>query len=46
MSYLRSSCGVWRMDGESKENVYNRFGKLSKGEGMKCGEVEVVSAIP
>ncbi len=42
MSYLRSACGVWRMDGESNENAYNRFGTSSKGEGMKCGVVEGV----
>ncbi len=37
MSYLRSACGVWRIDGESNESVYNRFGMSSNGEGMKCG---------
>ncbi len=42
MSYLRSACGVWRMDGESNESVYNRFGMSSKGEGMKHGVVEGV----
>ncbi len=40
MSYLRSACGVWRMDGESNESVYNRFGMSSEDEGMKCGVVE------
>ncbi len=30
------------MDGESNENVYNRFGMSSKGEGMKRGVVEGV----
>ncbi len=35
-------CGVWRMDGESNEIVYNRFGMSSKGEGMKGGVVEGV----
>ncbi len=40
MSYLRSTCGVWRMDGENNENVYNRFGISSKGEGMTSGVVE------
>ncbi len=39
MGYLRRACGVWRMDGESNESVYNRFGMSSKGEGMKCGVV-------
>ncbi len=42
MSYLRSACGVQRMDGESNESVYNRFGMSSKGEGMKRGVVEGV----
>ncbi len=36
------ACGVQRMDGESNESVHNRFGKSSKGEGMKCGVVEGV----
>ncbi len=36
MSYLR------RMDGESNESVYKRFGMSSKGEGMKCRVVEGV----
>ncbi len=35
MSYLRSTCGARRMDGESNESVYNRYG-ISKGEGIKC----------
>ncbi len=30
-----------RMDGESNENVYGRFGMVSKGEGMSSGVVEV-----
>ncbi len=42
MSYLRGACGVWRMDGESNESVYHRFGMSSKGEGMKGGVVERV----
>ncbi len=42
MSYLRGACGVQRMDGESNENAYNRFGMSRKGEGMKCGVVEGV----
>ncbi len=42
MSYLRSACGIRRMDGESNESVYNRFGMSSKGEGMKCEVVEGV----
>ena len=40
--YLRTACGVSRLDGESNESVYNRFGMASKGEGMKCGVVEWV----
>ncbi len=31
-----------RMDGESNENVYRRFGMSSRGEGMSCGVVEMV----
>ena len=42
MSYLRTACGVSRLDGESNESVYNRFGMTSRGEGMKCGVVEGV----
>jgi len=42
MNYLRTACGVSRLDGESNESVYNRFGMTSKGEGMKCGVVEGV----
>ncbi len=41
MSYLRG-CGVNRMDGESNDNVYRRFGMSSRGEGMSCGVVEMV----
>ncbi len=29
-----------RMDGESNENVYGRFGMVSMGEGMNCGVVK------
>ncbi len=42
VSYLRGGCGVWRMNGESNESVYNRFGMSNKGEGMKCGVVDGV----
>ena len=42
MSFLRGACGIGRMDGESNERVYGRFGMSSKGEGMKCGVVELV----
>ncbi len=41
MSYLRSACGVSRMDGMSNESVYECFGMCHRGEGMKCGVVEV-----
>ncbi len=41
MSYLRGGCGVNRMDGESNENVYRKFG-MSSREGMSCGVVEMV----
>ncbi len=40
MSYLRGGCGEKRMDGESNESVYRRFGMSSRGEGMSCGMVE------
>ncbi len=42
MSYLRSACGVSRMDGMSNKNVYERFGMCHVGEGKKCGVVEEV----
>ncbi len=42
ISYLRSACGVSRMDGMSNENVYERFGMRHVGEGKKCGVVEEV----
>ncbi len=32
MSYLRSACGIRRMDGESNESLYNKFGMSRKGE--------------
>ncbi len=31
-----------RVDGESNENVYRKFGMSSRGEGMSCGVVEIV----
>ncbi len=31
-----------RMDGESNENVFRKFGMSSRGEGMSCGLVEMV----
>ncbi len=42
MSYLRSACGVSRMDGMSNESVYERVGMCHVGEGKKCGVVEEV----
>ena len=42
MSFLRGACGVRRMNGDSNERVYERFGMSSKGEGVKCGVVEWV----
>ena len=42
MSFLRNACGVNRMDGESNDEVYERFDMASRGEGTKCGVVECV----
>ncbi len=42
VSYLRSACGVSRMDGMSNESVYECFGMCHGGEGKKCGVVEEV----
>ncbi len=42
MSYLRSACGVSRIDGMSNESVYEHFGMCHVGEGKKCGVVEEV----
>ncbi len=42
MSYLRSACGVSRMDGMSNENVYEHFGMCHVGEGKKFEVVEEV----
>ncbi len=36
MSYLRSACGVSRMDGMSNESVYKYFGMCHVVEGKKC----------
>ncbi len=41
MRYLRSACGVSRMDGMSNESVYECFGMCPTGEWKKCGAVEV-----
>ncbi len=40
MSYLRSACGVSRMDGVSNESVYKHFGMSHVGVGKKCVVVE------
>ncbi len=40
MNYLRSACGVSRMDGMSNESVYECL-ECHVGEG-KCGVVEAV----
>ncbi len=42
MSYLRGACGLNRMNSESNENAYGKFGMSVKGEVMRCGMVEVV----
>ncbi len=42
MSYLRNGCVVNRMDGESNENGYERFGMSSRRERTCCRVVEVV----
>ncbi len=43
MSYLRSACGVSRMDGSmSNKSVYESLGMCHVGEGKKCGVVEEV----
>ncbi len=42
MSYLRSACGVSRIDGMSNESDYERVGTCHVGEGKKCGVVEEV----
>ncbi len=40
--YLKAACGLSRMDAESNESVYGKFGMSVKSEGMNCGVVEVV----
>ncbi len=35
MSYLRSACGLSRMDGMSNESVYECFGMCRVGDGKK-----------
>ncbi len=42
MCYLRSACDLKRMDGESNQSLYGKFGMSFKREGMNCGVVEVI----
>ena len=42
MSYLRKACDGGRMDGESNESVYNKYGMSSRGERMECGVIESI----
>ncbi len=42
LSYLRSACGVSRVDGMRNESVYEHFGMCHVGEGKKCEVVEEV----
>ncbi len=42
MSYPRCACGLNKMNGESNESMYGKFGTSFKSEGMNCGVVEVV----
>ncbi len=42
MSYVRSACGVSRIDEMSNESVYERFRICHVVEGKKCGVVEEV----
>ncbi len=46
MSYMRGGCGVNRINAESNENIYIKFGIFSRGEGMSCGVVEMVKRSP
>ncbi len=40
MSYLRGTCGVTRLDGESKERKYEICGMGHQANGVNCGMVE------
>ena len=42
MSYLREACGVTRWEGESSGVVYEKCGRGSCANGVKCGVVEWV----
>ena len=37
MSYLKGTCGMTRGEGESKENMYERYGMGLFANGVKCG---------
>ncbi len=40
MSYLQGACGVSRLDRESNEDTYGRFGISETAVGMECRVVE------
>ena len=42
MDFLRSACGLTRLERESNERIYSRYGMSERGVGMKCGVVEWV----
>ena len=42
MDYLRGACGVTRLERESNERIYNRYGMSERGVGMECGVIEWV----
>ncbi len=42
MSYIWGACGVSRLDRESNEDMYGRFGMSEATVGMDCGVVEWV----
>ncbi len=42
MSYLIDIYGLNRMNSESNESLYGKFGVSVKSEGMNCGVVEMV----
>ncbi len=42
MSYISGACSVSGWDGESNENMYERFGMSVTAKGVECGVVEWV----
>ncbi len=42
MSYMRGACGVSRLDGESNEDMYERFGMSEAAVGMDSRVIELV----